>query len=157
MFITRWFSRNTNIGKVIILRKRRLFSIYPRFNACDEHTTHILTCPDTSIFEIRANLLAELSIWLSSIHMHHDIQKLISSGLSTCFNNPNTNYYDLTNDKQEPINVFKSKHALGTRGYYLDLFQNILRNANKSSYTSISSRKLAPKGVPISFSNHGIL
>ena len=55
-FITKWLSGYTSIGRVMVQRKQRLSSNYPRCNTADEHIMHVLTCIYYHVIDLRSIL-----------------------------------------------------------------------------------------------------
>ena len=60
--ISKWISNDTATGDVVVQRKRRVQSRYPRCDETNEDTNHVIQCNSKYICELRCNLMTELKI-----------------------------------------------------------------------------------------------
>ena len=86
IFISKWVSKTTATGIVMVQRKQRLLSNCPLCNLPDEDTTHVLQCQSSSAISLKTNLLSELECWMQAKNTHPDIKTFIIIGIEKWFN-----------------------------------------------------------------------
>ena len=140
IFITKWISKDTATGVIMVQRKKRLHSNCPLCHLPNEDTLHVLQCQSSSATSHRTNLLAELTSWLKSVDTHPDITTYINTGLSNWFNcSPHT----LSRHNLDPVTftAFLTQQSLGWEAFLHGMIAAPIITLQQKHYSTSSSRK----------------
>ena len=140
-FITKWLSEDTATGRVMVRRRQRQYSFYPRCQAPDEHLLHILTCPHTSTRDLHLNIIQNLHQWLSKAKTYPDITSFFTLGLTQWFRHQTSNWNQsselFTNDLIINRNLTKQL-SLGWFSTLCGFLSSSLINIQQTYFTEIA-------------------
>jgi len=134
-------SGDTATGRVMVQRKQRLSSNCPICGAIDEHTTHVLTCRDPKVIDLRSSLIEELNAWLCSVNTYPDLQTYIISSLEQWFEYPNSELYTFLDNNDTSSHAFRHQNKLGIYSLLLGFISKHIIAIQQDYYTSLSSKK----------------
>jgi hypothetical protein len=126
IFITKWISDTLPTGKVMQLRKQRIFNRCPRCNAWGEDRLHVITCWDAWAKLIWNCQMDNFKQFLTQENTCPEITNYLLTGLTTFRNNPKTSV-EAHSQRQREINSigrlnvvtgFLGNHLISKQSYY---------------------------------------
>ena len=145
-FMTKWISGDTDIGKVMRMRKKISHSNFPRYNSLDEHTTHVLQCQYEDTCSMRLDILSEFRVWLQSVHTYIDIKCFLFHGLkSWLILDTSSNHNNYTGDPSLQI-IFRTQKLIGWEALLKVFVVTGMISYQQNHYTKMGMTKQANGG-----------
>ena len=116
-FISKWVSRQTAVGKIMLRRDARACGHCPRCGAPNEDTLHVLRCPHPTSREQWRKGCKTLRKWMRSAHTHPRITRAVYHVLRRFGSRPDFDTYVPT-EYEEPIQLcLNAQSHLGWTGF----------------------------------------
>jgi len=134
-------SGDTATGRVMVQRKQRLSSNCPICGSIDEHTTHVLTCRDIKVIDLRSSLIEELNVWLCTVNTHPDLHIYIISSIEQWLKYPDSDCYNFLDNDDTISHAFLCQNKLGIYALLLGFISKHIIMVQQAYYSSLSSKK----------------
>ena len=143
IFITKWISKETATGIVMVQRKKRLHDNCPMCNIAQEDTTHILQCNEENVIALKSELISDLRTWMMDNNTQPDIMEFIASGLSSWLTSSSISP-NISPEPQLQL-AFHYQRLLGWEALLHGFLTNKIVHCQQQHYTEMKSRKLGTR------------